>query len=1355
MRKWMVVGLVSSLLFALIPQQGEQGRAFASGEDQQIIMNQGMVTAETIHNAFKPERMVDEQTAETINTSNNNNTVMFSHAQAVFPAHAYIDLGAPYDVSRLSSMSGASPLGTFEFSVGKPGDWSVLYQDQMGSRPRNSWYDYEPEEPVRTRYLRVSMMEAASLRELRLYGVPTPTDVTPPAAVNDLSGTAEATTVTLSWTAPGNDGHIGAAERYDIRYSEQMITEGNWDQALPLPVIPAPLPAGALQQAAIHGLQANTAYYFAMKAYDDWQWDEPNLSALSNVAVVTTGEDTIPPAPIADLRLVSAGSRTAALQWTATGNDGVYGIASAYDVRFSQTAINESNWHQASPAANPPAPAPAGTTESFTVEGLAAESSYYAAVKARDAVGNESALSNVIQFTTAAPDTIDPGPIQDLSATVQNQSLLLAWTASGDDGNVGTATRYDIRYYSLPLTEANWDDAVPIAGAPLPAQAGTPQTFTVEQLPAGVYLYAAIKAYDEDNNASPLSNSAKFGFPAKVQLDPSMVIDETGLPNNAGALVDEQELVGEPRPGPISQTGEPEPVSDWNFPFNRAWLQGPTAVIDLGASYDLTGFTFFKGARMSDMTVYTGEPFQWEEQISKPGGGSKNWITVPMNATTRYIRLHFDNGGLTTPAFPPYEIVLHGVANEEREAPPEPVPHGYALMDDFIGINAFIDDPFDKMAVAGNVREYHNWRWDEVNISQYPNNVKSFNPSNAAGGNSWFFDEYYTMLNGMGVDVFPDIKETFNHEWFGNNVNNKPVKAGDDPLLPQSYDMIADHAYQYAARYGSTQVADGLLKLRDNQPRLSGLGLLDYIEIGNEQDQDWNGRGAFFTPLEYAAMASAVYDGHAGAMGQTFGMKNADPDVKFVMAGLAGIEVDYVRAMKFWSDYNRPNGDFPVDVINFHHYSNSRGSQHQTSDTKGISPEDDRLLEKAGAMVDYRNRYLPGVQVWVSEFGYDTNPDSTQGVPQIGTFSREEVQGQWLLRSLLTYAAAGVERAQIYMLRDAGEADNSTKYATSGLVTSQATGQQPKVSWYYVYTLKNRLAGMRFVEEVESGNPNVMIYKFASGDGKNAYVLWCPTSNQTEVSAYGLDVGSQHETMTQVTMADKETEGLQSYLPVDGQGRISVHVTETPTIILEGSVAANTPPSWSAEDVLEVNMTGNDQAEISWPQANDDTGILYYSIMNGDSLIKTVSADTTSHLINLQGSSMIRVIAGDLAGKISPVPLTTEVRQRDEIAPTKPEAVQALLSNSAQILLQWEPSTDNVQVAGYHIYVDGQLAGSAGGGETMYIISGLQPGTAYTITVEAFDDWDNASEASDPIQAQTEGVVCTDCSTDCCSDCVH
>ncbi len=110
-------------------------------------------------------------------------------------------------------------------------------------------------------------------------------DFTPPAAVSDLAVTAVAAgSVTLTFTAPGDDGNQGTAARYDLRYGTGAITGGNWKDAVPAPALPAPQAAGSAQSVTISGLDAGTEYYFAVRALDEMSLYGP----LSNPAVTTT-----------------------------------------------------------------------------------------------------------------------------------------------------------------------------------------------------------------------------------------------------------------------------------------------------------------------------------------------------------------------------------------------------------------------------------------------------------------------------------------------------------------------------------------------------------------------------------------------------------------------------------------------------------------------------------------------------------------------------------------------------------------------------------------------------------------------------------------------------------------------------------------------------------------------------------------------------------------------------------------------------------------------------------------------------------------------------------------------------------
>ena len=102
-----------------------------------------------------------------------------------------------------------------------------------------------------------------------------------PAVVSDLYARLSSTTdLTLTWTAPGDDGTTGTARQYELRQSSVPITESNWDSAAVLVRRPVPQPAGTIQELDLSNLEADSTYYFAITTTDD----ALNTSALSNVA---------------------------------------------------------------------------------------------------------------------------------------------------------------------------------------------------------------------------------------------------------------------------------------------------------------------------------------------------------------------------------------------------------------------------------------------------------------------------------------------------------------------------------------------------------------------------------------------------------------------------------------------------------------------------------------------------------------------------------------------------------------------------------------------------------------------------------------------------------------------------------------------------------------------------------------------------------------------------------------------------------------------------------------------------------------------------------------------------------------
>ncbi|MDD3051317.1 MAG: fibronectin type III domain-containing protein [Candidatus Cloacimonetes bacterium] len=329
-------------------------------------------------------------------------------------------------------------------------------------------------------------------------------DITSPSAINDLMiNNVSANSVQLKWTAVGDDGLSGRAESYIIKYAEALIDADNWQSAIEYQNELNPLVSGQLEFMWINGLLEGTEYFFAVKAVDD----SNNLSDISNCVNETTliSTDITPPGVIVDLQAISAEAEVI-LQWTAPGDDEYEGIAAGYEIRMSMNEIDENNWSSAEIIEQNIIPVEVGNHQELIIDqDLIVGQNYYFSIKTYDESDNHSLVSPNAQGSILGDQT-SPSPISNLSAEATEQDIFLSWTAPGDDGNLGTASFYHIKISDEQITEANFHTAETLPNPPEPLPAGAEQSYTVIQLEPGIEYFFAIKAYDDFNNQSEISN---------------------------------------------------------------------------------------------------------------------------------------------------------------------------------------------------------------------------------------------------------------------------------------------------------------------------------------------------------------------------------------------------------------------------------------------------------------------------------------------------------------------------------------------------------------------------------------------------------------------------------------------------------------------------------------------------------------------------------------------------------------------------------------------------------------------------------------------------------------------------------
>jgi hypothetical protein len=239
--------------------------------------------------------------------------------------------------------------------------------------------------------------------------------------------------------------------------------------------------------------------------------------------------------------LTTTGARVA---YVVTGDDSLAGTAARVELRRATQPLDEGSFDAAILVSTDP-PGPPGTRHEVLVTGLPEGSTWWFAARVVDEAGNASALSPP---DSAALPGLAPGVITDLRAlAVTETTVVLTWTATGDDGDQGRPLRYRLSGSPAPFDASNVDAAPLQLERPASADAGGAETTLVVPLTSGRRWRFAVRGVDRALTLGSISNVLELVTPVGGSLAgrTGVALGARPMPASGAVTLDWQ---GEPAP---------------------------------------------------------------------------------------------------------------------------------------------------------------------------------------------------------------------------------------------------------------------------------------------------------------------------------------------------------------------------------------------------------------------------------------------------------------------------------------------------------------------------------------------------------------------------------------------------------------------------------------------------------------------------------------------------------------------------------------------------------------------------------------------------------------------------------------
>jgi hypothetical protein len=248
---------------------------------------------------------------------------------------------------------------------------------------------------------------------------------------------------------------------------------------------------------------------------------------------------------------------------------------------------------------------------------------------------------------------------------------------------------------------------------------------------------------------------------------------------------------------------------------------------------------------------------------------------------------------------------------------------------------------------------------------------------------------------------------------------------------------------------------------------------------------------------------------------------------------------------------------------------------------------------------------------------------------------------------------------------------------------------------------------------------------------------WLATTDNVGVVRYevyrGLTmIGSTTSTQLNVNDLPSSALNAMAVLAVDEAGNKS---TRSKFLIVKTLGDINPP---TQPDDLLVSSIGLTGFYVSWNAATDDRGVNNYEVyLNGVTVGKTEETKFKVDKLTPNTEYQLTIKAIDNSGNKSASSVTVQINTKvDNLTPSEPSDLTAISISDNKYLLTWKPSTDNILVTRYQIFVEGVYVDVAF--TPSYEMVAFESNRTYSVVVNAVDDAGNISVPSGKLTIGTK-----------------